>query len=152
MGPCWGCPRGKEGPIHQSLGNGLVLPLLSFQRMYALSGILAQKVSASSGCHKCRIVHSLWLENWAADQTGPQTQVFPFHFKGSQLRGLKSGLMATLRVMVRGAKVNDIDRSQCLQNNFPILKQLLSDCQSDSEERGAGVTLSCKVVCSNNMK
>lgn len=145
MGPCWGCTRGKEGPIHQSLGNGLVLPLLSFQRMYAPSAILAQEVTASLGCHKCTIVHSLWLENWAADQTGPQTQVFPFHFKGSQLRGLKSGFMATPWVMVRGAKVNDIDRSQCLQHNFPILKQLLSDCQSDSEDRGAGVILSSKV-------
>lgn len=114
--------RQKEGSIHLSLGNGLVLPLLSFQWMCAPSGILARKVTASSGCYKCRIVRSLWLESWAGDQTGPQTQVFPFHFKGSQLQGLKNGLMATLRKMVRGAKVNAIERPRCLQNNFPIFE------------------------------
>lgn len=90
-----------------------VLPLASW---------LARKVTACAGCHKCRIVHSLWLENWAGDQTGPQTQVFSFHFKGSQFQGLKNELMATLRVMVRGAKVNAIDRPRCLQNNFPIFE------------------------------
>lgn len=121
MEACWGCLRGKERPIHQSLGNGLVLPLWSFQGICAPSGILARKVTASSGCHKCRIVHSLWLENWAGDQTGPQTQVFSFHFKGSQLQGLKNRIMATRRVIVRGAKVNAINRPCCLQNNFPSL-------------------------------
>lgn len=40
-GPVKAVPGGKEGPIHQSRGNGLVLPLLSFQRMCIPSGILA---------------------------------------------------------------------------------------------------------------
>lgn len=109
------------------------------------ASLLAWKVTAGSGCHKHRIVHSLWLENWAGNQTGPQTQVFPFHFKGSQLQGLKNELMATLRVMVRGAKVNAIDRPCCLQNNFPVFETTTEWLPEGSEGRRVGVTLASRL-------
>lgn len=119
--------------------------------MFPPASLLARKVTAGSGCHKHRIVHSLagelgWGPNW------PTNSGFPISFQGQPTLRLKKGLMATLRGMVRGAKVNAITRSCCLQNNFPIFETIAEWLPEGSGGRRAEVTLASKVVCRNNTK
>lgn len=128
-----GCPRGKERPVYQASGDGLVLALPSFQRMCVPSGTPAQKVTlASSECHKNRIVRSL-AGGLACRPNWPTNSGFPISFQEQPTQGLKSRFTATLRIIVRKAKVNAFDRPRCLHNNFPIFETTLSDRQSDSE-------------------
>lgn len=122
-GPVKAVPRGKEDPFISPEAMGWFFLYCHFREYaFPLASWLARKVTAGSGCHKYRIVHCLWRGNWAGDQAGPQMQVFPLYFKGSQLQGLKNRLMAPLRVMVRGAKVNAINRPCCLQKISQSLK------------------------------
>ena len=119
-------PGEKRGPFISPWAMGWFFLYCHFREcVFPPASWLARKVTAGSGCHKCRIVHSLWLGNWAGDQAGPQTQVFPFHFKSSQLQGLKNRFMVTLGVMARGVKVNAIDRPSV----FRIISQFWNNCR-----------------------